>query len=386
MKHGFTLIELLAVIVILAIIALIAAPIVINIINDSKKSSQKESINMYASAVENAASNYLLRNPNDKDITLEKIEKYINYSGDKIKCNETRIYKSGKIYLSDCTVGGTKVEYTYGNKEKTLCTLVTDTGTTGLSIGDKYTCEVTKGMEEPYTFYVLTEPQDGKVNLIMNSNICNDGTLPTVNNSCKYAWHWKNQNGDEANNRYGPDTAMTNLYNGTKNWTNVPDMMMNYEDENNDYDEIGYETITTDESTKITTILGKQNKISQYQTFGNVEQPLKARLPKLKEVTDAGCHIYNSSTYGTCPYWLVENLYYDMSVFITLCTTCLTKYEGNISNGITDILGYWLLSSDSNSTAAKHVGYNGSVRSYNTSSAGNNGVRPVITVSLFDLS
>ena len=39
MKKGFTLIELLAVIVILAVIALIAAPAVLNIIEDSKKSA-----------------------------------------------------------------------------------------------------------------------------------------------------------------------------------------------------------------------------------------------------------------------------------------------------------------------------------------------------------
>ena len=47
MKKGFTLIELLAVIVILAIIALIAVPIVINIINDSKKESLQRSIDLY---------------------------------------------------------------------------------------------------------------------------------------------------------------------------------------------------------------------------------------------------------------------------------------------------------------------------------------------------
>ena len=46
-KNGFTLIELLAVIVILAIIALIAVPIVINIINDSKKESINRSIELY---------------------------------------------------------------------------------------------------------------------------------------------------------------------------------------------------------------------------------------------------------------------------------------------------------------------------------------------------
>ena len=54
MKKGFTLIELLAVIVILAIIALIATPIVLDIIEDSKNSSIRESANMYKSAAENA--------------------------------------------------------------------------------------------------------------------------------------------------------------------------------------------------------------------------------------------------------------------------------------------------------------------------------------------
>ena len=116
-KNAFTLIELLAVIVILAIIALIAVPIVINIIEDSKKSSQKESINMYGKAVENAVADYLLKNPNDKDITFDKIKNYINYNGEKVECEDTEIYSSGKIYLGNCTVGGTTVAYTYGKKE-----------------------------------------------------------------------------------------------------------------------------------------------------------------------------------------------------------------------------------------------------------------------------
>ena len=47
MKKGFTLIELLAVIVILAVIALIATPIILNIIEDSKKQSIKSSANLY---------------------------------------------------------------------------------------------------------------------------------------------------------------------------------------------------------------------------------------------------------------------------------------------------------------------------------------------------
>ncbi|MDO4963512.1 MAG: leucine-rich repeat domain-containing protein [bacterium] len=49
---GFTLIELLAVIVILAIIALIAVPIIIDIIEDSKKEAQIRSAENYLKAVE----------------------------------------------------------------------------------------------------------------------------------------------------------------------------------------------------------------------------------------------------------------------------------------------------------------------------------------------
>ncbi len=47
MKKGFTLIELLAVIVILAIIALIATPIILNIIEDSRKSAAIDSAKLY---------------------------------------------------------------------------------------------------------------------------------------------------------------------------------------------------------------------------------------------------------------------------------------------------------------------------------------------------
>ena len=44
MKKGFTLIELLAVIVILAIIMVISVPIVLNVINDSKKSAYENDV------------------------------------------------------------------------------------------------------------------------------------------------------------------------------------------------------------------------------------------------------------------------------------------------------------------------------------------------------
>lgn len=68
-KKGFTLIELLAVIVILAIIALIATPIILNMINDAKKSAAKDSAYGYIDAVE-------------KYITLASMGKDINTAYD----------------------------------------------------------------------------------------------------------------------------------------------------------------------------------------------------------------------------------------------------------------------------------------------------------------
>ena len=62
-KKAFTLIELLAVIVILAIISLIAVPVLIHIINDSKKSSDEQSLKLYRDSVQKAIANYQMTHP-----------------------------------------------------------------------------------------------------------------------------------------------------------------------------------------------------------------------------------------------------------------------------------------------------------------------------------
>ena len=125
-KKGFTLIELLAVIVILAIIALIAVPIVINIINDAKYESQKRSIDNYASSIKQSLSNYNLKITNsiygnfesiDKNtfqqiITKERIN--IDYKGN-VLCDTIVINEKGNLYLSNCTVDGSIVDYEYGD-------------------------------------------------------------------------------------------------------------------------------------------------------------------------------------------------------------------------------------------------------------------------------
>ena len=392
MKRGFTLIELLAVIVILAIIALIAVPIVINIIKDTKESSQEESIKKYAKAIEDGVSDYYLRNPNKKEVpTIEELQQghYLNYKGN-LECEETEIYQNGKIYLSKCIVDGTPVTYTYGDKSyKKYITLVSDADGDGqISPGDKYTYQVMENMEEPYVFYVLKIEGD-KVHLIQDRNICgypdttnvDNGKLTEEGRPCLVAWY-----STTTDNSNGPVTAMQGLYNATKNWTNVPDMDLSgdnkYSDEgheeNNDY---GYgEIITTELGIKIT----KKDKKTEVKREGNLtpvipyetNKPLKARLPKFEEVynTDNNDtnHCHNSA--GSCPSWLTNGL-----------EQHLTYYPNN--DHISGINGYWLLSSHhgTSSSAREVLLYGNGNYGLITSSNASNGLRPVITVPKSDL-
>lgn len=400
-KTGFTLIELLAIIVILAIIALIAIPVVVNIINDSKKSSEKESIKLYLDHAQKTIAKVQMQNS-----TFNPSECYIRLNGILECVNGDIIYdpvqveikgqmpKSGTIKFSKGTaIEGVNLElngtfYQMSNNKvseekvkksyRQYITLKEDIGTTGLSVGDKYEYEVKPGKK--HAFYILSI-EDKVVNLIMDRNICNNGTPTDNDHICNYAWH-KNKN----NNNYGPDTAMTELYKATKEWINVPNIIMNYFDENNkDSTTIGYTSIITDSNTSVTTIVGKQNKTSENQSFGTKTNPLKARLPMESEVTVLGCNIKktNNSNFASCPAWLVENLYLD-SVF-SWCVTCVAKYTETPK--IAEIYGYWLLSSYLNEGAYASVVRNeGNINYSNADFSSKYGIRPVITVPINDLS
>lgn len=116
MKKGFTLIELLAVIVILAIIALIAAPVVLNIINDSKKQSNERSMEMYKSAISDTIARNQLNGTEIRPGNLsQEFLDTVEYDGARVVCRINRLNENGSIYLQDCTVDGVKVE-SKGNK------------------------------------------------------------------------------------------------------------------------------------------------------------------------------------------------------------------------------------------------------------------------------
>ena len=254
------------------------------------------------------------------------------------------------------------------DEKQYLCTKVNDSDSSGtVTKGDKYTCEVKK--DTNYTFYVLTDPADGQVNLIMDRNICNDGTVnyTSENNYCRYKWYTSN------NNTYGPVTVMAELYAGTKDWDNVSDMIMNYRDENNEAaTDMGYTSIIT--SNGVTTITGKPE--SNTTTLGTSAKPLKARLPKYSEINEAGC----TGSNGACPVWLMENMkYYNVAN---------DKYSiNNNDEAYQNIGGYWLLSSTlGSSTGVRYAGSNGHMGANSGTGLSSLGARPVITAPIDDLS
>ena len=114
-REAFTLIELIAVLVILAILALIVTPLVMNIIKKARVSADKRSIDAYGRSIELAIADYLL-DKGEFPTSIEQLQ--VEYSGDKVECETTKLNSDSSLYLAGCTVGGRTVAgYTYGSEE-----------------------------------------------------------------------------------------------------------------------------------------------------------------------------------------------------------------------------------------------------------------------------
>ena len=367
MKRGFTLIELLAVIVILAIIALIAVPIVVNIINDSKTSSDEQSLELYLDTVEKTITKKQLSNPNfnpDKckilsngDLQCYKGQEDLGILKIEMK---GAMPEKGTILMNNNKYIFKNIKYN-NNKYYSVATLLNDIDDNNkVSIGDKYKYKVNDTDE--FDFYVLSFNNNDTVNLIMNRNICEDGTTnyTETNSYCKSAWNVLGNH-----NKYGPITVMKYLYESTKKWIAVPDMIMNYRDDYEYRSGTGYTNIITNQ--KITTVEKKLDSV----ILGTAEEPLKARLPLYNEVYS------QIDMDNLLPTWLVENLADTPS----WCSDkCKLKYANTIKQS--NIYSYWLLSPDPrNSINPQICYYSGDITSYSFDA----GIRPVITVPIEDL-
>ena len=112
-RNGFTLIELLAVIVILAIIALIATPIILNVINDARKSAAKDSAYGYIEAIE--TQNQLAILDSEKYSKIESgdvtnLNSRVNVKGTKPTSGTVTI-ENGKVTSATLTINGYELTY-----------------------------------------------------------------------------------------------------------------------------------------------------------------------------------------------------------------------------------------------------------------------------------
>ena len=112
-KKGFTLIELLAVIIILAIVALIATPIILDVIEDARKSAGLSESNMILSGINNYCATEDVKEQMDesytsickKTMTEEEIKKMVNLGNAEIleieysdKLTWLKVKSNGHIY------------------------------------------------------------------------------------------------------------------------------------------------------------------------------------------------------------------------------------------------------------------------------------------------
>ncbi len=102
-KCGFTLIELLAVIIILAIIAVIATPIILNVIDDARKSAGLSESEMIMSGINNYCATSAMKAQLDGSIdictdedgvTIDEVSKMVNLGNAKV---EKVTYINGKV-------------------------------------------------------------------------------------------------------------------------------------------------------------------------------------------------------------------------------------------------------------------------------------------------
>ena len=185
-KKGFTLVELLAVIVILGIIMSIATPIIIKIINDSKKETYKLSMSGYVKAVEeqisvNKAKGKITKNGN---YNIKDFE--VGYSG--------RIADKGSFSINNELVISAQLCFDtylvkYDGKEVTL----TEKGcekeaTVNLVIGEKKYDNVIKDDIET-EFNISDDISD------MTNIVCNNGATISMNdNTLKLSDVYKDTN------------------------------------------------------------------------------------------------------------------------------------------------------------------------------------------------
>ena len=353
MKKGFTLIELLAVIVILAIIALIATPIVLDIIEDSKNSSIKRSIELYADAVENSVAKAQLNGSivpsgkytttDGKTLTNGETTIKVDYDGAKTVCDVV-ISNKGNIYLENCSVNDKNVEYTYGDVIYYNGKVVYFNVDTGEKCDNYTETQSNTGVKSGcMKFYAYNDDGGDKINLLLDHN-----TTATI------AW-----NSSESNINGPSEEFLNKLNEDTKDWQGT-EMPTNY-------------SINLGE--------GKANYTIDYSAY-------KARLVTANEVAQITNNTSWDETTSTNWYYLDTNTKEKSTIgfrygWLYDRTNVSCKDNGCLNNADSSMngYGYWTVSSHVGHTnAAWLMSSFGNVSGSGIASSDYYGIRPVIEV------
>ena len=379
MNKGFTLIELLAVIILLILLIGVG----VFSVNKILLSSRKELSDNQKRNLEKIAETYNIAEGIDDDaycVSVSDLLKKGYIEGTSVIDPKNKDELTGSIRIKYVN---NKYKYTYQDKECSPCELVSGNEK---EIGSKYECEVKKGTI--YDFYVLSYNDEDNntiydksksvtTNLIMDRNICDNGTPATEDNTCHVKWISEEDYGCKvegdscATNEKGPVTAMTYLYNATKSWTNISPL--NYEYYDREWQK-SKDVIFEDGSgyTSFTSVNG-EGKINGKKF--TEEKPLRARMPIYAYNSDIGTGYGEVGGYYGSNVFLYENL--DSSTW---------NYREVPTNSIKNIYGYWTLSSYSlDSSTVLFVNYNGKMNDgdfVDVLHEYDRGVRPVINVKL----
>ena len=105
-RKGFTLIELLAVIVILSLIALVAIPMIMNVIESSKKGAYEESLRNLIKATEYyETSEKILGRDVDFSNGISVLENHIEMKNKNFKTGIIKKNENGELYLENVSDG-----------------------------------------------------------------------------------------------------------------------------------------------------------------------------------------------------------------------------------------------------------------------------------------
>ena len=395
MKKGFTLIELLAVIVILAVIALIATPIILNIIEDSKKQSIISSANLYIDGlVKQIATKNLTNefNPSsctisNGNVTCDGVSLDYTVNGDKptsgIISFNNGIVTGYTLCMSDYKV--TKSDNNVTSEKTANCVV---SNVTAYTLGQLVQYDPVNNAacttgETCYKWRVITTDDTSSninITLQMDHNLVNlTAWINQTDYNDGYLWN----NGIK--NQEGPITALKALETATTTWDNS--LKLNY-------------TYDTSLATSNYGTLSCTN--GTCTAAGNtITTNLKARMITGEEISaitvaagaEEGTYAYNwtlasgdwyyfsntgkvlgtqtSGTGSTDLSWLVENTYANTNSSATSNTYGNTNYC------------YWTLSPRTNTYNRAWRVYNDGRLNYslNVDDGSYCGVRPVITIS-----